>query len=245
MSLQQLFLPDLLPDNALGWPPVTLVACHADQDPARQPDLLSQAAPPEEATACLTWRSTKRRCHWLAGRRAALQVGALLGWSTDRSPVYVSPTSSGSPTLQQGARTLPVTITHSGDWALAAAAPGYHLGIDFEVGLVDQFHLTSRICAPGEAERHGITDTARPHEERRLALEHIWTLKEAILKAFGVGLIAELRHFEVLQIDADGTATFRAHHPLHEDIPHPLPKTLRAAITSFHGHTLAMVCAPA
>lgn len=224
---------------------MALVAARADLDPARHTHLLHALCPPEDAARVLTWRSEQRRQHWLAGRAAAQAVGVALRWTQPHNPAWVHARDGGAPALQQAHRALPLSITHSGPWALAAAAPGWHLGIDYEVGLVDQFHLTQRICAPGEAERHGLFDTTRPREDRRRALEAIWALKEALLKAFGVGLIAELRHFEVAHLaDHDGLAHLRALAPLHPDIPHPLPDDLLAATARFDGHALALVASP-
>lgn len=238
-SLRALHTRDLLPDPT-GWPDLTLVAAQASIDPRDDPHTLALAAPHEEGQRSLTWLSKTRRQHWLAGRVAALQVGRRLGLPMDAA--QVDSDQMGAPLLRWPGGSLPVSITHSGDWAMAAAAPGWRLGIDYEVGIVDQFHLCRRICAPGEAQRHGVLDPEAPHERRRRALEEIWTLKEALLKAFGVGLIAELRSFHVLE--RGPCARLEALEPLHPAIAHPLPQGLKAAVCDFEGHALALVASP-
>lgn len=223
------------------WDACAIVARKTNLDPADHPNLLQRAAWPQNGQNVLTWRSTKRRKHWLAGRLAALDLNDQLRHFAQDSPLQVSTDQNGAPQLQEGKNTLPINITHSGDFALAAAAPGHALGIDFETGIHDQFHLTRRICAPGEAERFQIHNETVPHERRARHLGQIWTLKEAILKAYRVGLIARLQDFEVEDITPTGRAHFRALAPLHEDIPHPLPLSLWAAVTSWQGHPLSIV----
>lgn len=236
----------LWPARALP-PGLRLVAARADLDPAAHPALLAASTPdPQEAQQVLGWGSAKRRAHWMAGRRAGLALGLRMGWAEPEGdpPQIVARAKTGEPAWSQGARLRPLTLTHSGDWALAAAAPDCLVGLDYEVGILDQFYLTDRICSAQETARHRLLDPDHPLDLRRARLGQIWTLKEALLKAFGVGLVAELRHFEVAAIEPDGAARFEALHPLHEAIPHPLPASLLACVGSFEGYPLALAALP-
>lgn len=245
--------PPLELDPRALWPAralpsgLTLFAARADLDPAAHPDLLAAATPDaQEARQVLGWGSSKRRAHWMAGRRAGLALGLRVGWAEPGGdpPQIVALPKTGEPVWSQGARLCPLSLTHSGGWALAAAAPGCLVGLDYEVGILDQFYLTDRICSAQETARHRLLDQTYPLDLRRARLGQIWTLKEALLKAFGVGLVAELRHFEVAAIEPDGAARFVALHPLHEAIPHPLPPSLLACVGSFEGYPLALASLP-
>ena len=63
----------------------------------------------------------------------------------------------------------------------------------------------------------------------------------AAYTAYGVGLVADLMDVEVGEIAPDGAVQLTALRPLHEEIPHPLPDGLYAAIARFDGHPLAVV----
>jgi phosphopantetheinyl transferase len=240
-DLQDLFGTASPPD----WLDARIAAVRTDVDPADAPDLLRTVTIDDaHAHTILTWRSPVRRAHWLAGRLAARTLADDLGWDLDT--VRVKPLDTGAPTLVSGPRRQPISITHSGPWAMAAiSAQTDRLGIDFEVGLTgDRLRLKDRICSRDEIALHSLENPALPEARRCETLSRVWVLKEAILKAYGVGLVAELRDFHVLGTTLDTPLQFRATQPLDPAIHHPLPDGLWGAVTRFEGHPLALVAVP-
>lgn len=134
------------------------------------------ALSPREAAQHAAFRLEKRRTEWLAGRLAAK---ALLAEATGKEPAAceIQPDRLGRPSCGG----ILVTISHSGGWAMAAVKPGADfLGADLEkvedrhpAWYRDYFH-PSELAAP------------QPSEATRL-----WTIKEAFLKALGLGLMAD------------------------------------------------------
>lgn len=97
----------------------------------------------------------------------------------------------GSPQLI-GAHGLSVSLAHAGDWALAAISDRGRVGVDLEpIGTVfDQPALLRRMCSPDE---HAALRLISPPPLRREETAHLWTAKEAILKAKGSGLSVDPR----------------------------------------------------
>ena len=219
-------LRDVLPRDSICF------AVRTDLDPVEHPaaqDLLAA-----DWDRVVTWRSPARRKHFLAGRSAAALVAARLGMAPE-----VGTDAHGAPHLGDGSKRRSISITHSGHWALAACVADHTFGLDYEVGLPGRAHLRQRVCGDTERALHDLTDPETP--ARAYALGCIWTLKEALFKAYGVGLVAELKDVEVGRVAPDGAASIRALRSLHPDIPHPLPADLYAAVVQFEGHPLAVV----
>ncbi|OGR68966.1 MAG: hypothetical protein A2081_02940 [Elusimicrobia bacterium GWC2_61_19] len=134
------------------------------------------ALSPGEAARYSTFRMEKRRREWLAGRLAAKTLLAGAG-GAPRAGFEIDSDSLGRPCC--GAALL--SISHSNGWALAALKPGSSfLGADLEkiedrhpAWYADYFH-------PSELK------TPDPSEGTRL-----WAIKEALLKALGLGLMAD------------------------------------------------------
>lgn len=135
--------------------------------------------------------------------RAALR--SVLGESTGTEPAAVrfAYGERGKPRLADGGPHF--NASDSGDWAVAALA-GAELGIDLEVvrKLRNADGLARRICTVRELERF---ENLADHD-RDAALLHLWTCKEAGLKALGLGLAGGLRNVEV-ELGADGHARLR------------------------------------
>lgn len=129
----------------------------------------------KEAAQHAAFRMEKRRREWLAGRLAAKAL--LAGEGESLSAFEIAMDKFGRPSCG-GAL---VSISHSGGWALAAVKPGSSfLGADLEkveprhpAWYRDYFH-PAELPAPD------------PSEATRL-----WTIKEALLKALGLGLMAD------------------------------------------------------
>jgi len=132
-------------------------------------------------------RHPKRRREWLAGRIAAKEaVRSLLGaeappastisilTSPDRAPYVVID--------GQGRWEIPyISISHSEEYASAAATHGSSVGIDVEKGSLEVERIANQFCTPEEVNR--ISESTG--ELRVPALMTLWVVKEAALKTLG------------------------------------------------------------
>lgn len=127
---------------------------------------------------------TRRLLASLSGTdAAALEFTALSGGK----PVIASPDS---------ARRWMFNLSHSGDFALLAAALNTPLGVDIEQkrSLTDLEQVAERFFSP--AERRVLAQTDETPEDLFFA---IWTRKEAVIKALGHGLAMPLTAFDVCE----------------------------------------------
>lgn len=130
----------------------------------------------KESAVHSAFRMEKRRSEWLAGRLAAKEL-ASRALSLPPGRCEIAMDKLGRPCCGE----LLISISHSSGWALAAVKPGSRfLGADLEkieprhpAWYRDYFH-PSELPSPD------------PSEATRL-----WTLKEALLKALGLGLMAD------------------------------------------------------
>jgi 4'-phosphopantetheinyl transferase len=117
------------------------------------------------------------------------QLGACLG--CDPAALVFASNHHGKPMLAQGPA---FNVSHGGDWVLVAIAqaPVTDLGIDVEPiqALSDLPDVVARIATPAERQRIA---AGPPAEFLR-----IWTRKEAVVKALGLGLSAPLADIDVL-----------------------------------------------
>lgn len=156
-----------------------------------------------------TLRFPKRRDEWLLARWAAKSLAQSLS-SYRHYPlneIEIHNTPEGVPyILQSGGAASPdyLTISHSDRFALCAISqdPAIHIGIDLEnieprtdAFVEDYFTLMEQKLVEFS-----------PLEIRQTVINLIWSTKESMLKALGVGLHWDLRKVEVRQID--GILTF-------------------------------------
>ena len=120
----------------------------------------------------------KRRREWLGGRYALKKLASGL-FIFDMQHIEVRPKSSGQPALGvPGGTHLPVSITHSGDYAAAAiAVSGMSIGVDLEA-VEPRSNAWAKQCF----------DDAEISSFAPVFLTELWAKKEAVLKFFGVGL---------------------------------------------------------
>ena len=102
-------------------------------------------------------------------------------------------TPSGQPILPGTG--FSTSLSHAGDWVAIAIGGGAIIGVDIEqepsrVHLAD---MVETVCTPAEAARLMALEVA----ERERFLLALWTRKEALLKAFGVGLGVDPAGFDV------------------------------------------------
>lgn len=102
----------------------------------------------------------------------------------DASSVSPKITSHGKPELPDTG--FATSLSHSGQWIATAIGRAVTLGVDIELSppRMRMTDLMATICSPAEL----IELENRPAAARELGLLSLWTRKEALLKAFGVGL---------------------------------------------------------
>ena len=103
-------------------------------------------------------------------------------------PGVVTPKRNGDPALR-------FNLAHSGEMGLFVFAKDREVGVDLEEidARTARPALAERFFAPGE--RSSIL--ARTPDERPQYFARLWTLKEAYLKALGLGLTQPLDSFEI------------------------------------------------
>ncbi len=112
----------------------------------------------------------------------------------DAAAVPLASTPAGQPRLRESG--MSTSLSHSGSWVAIAIACAPTVGVDIErspprMALDD---LLTVICSPAEA----VGMQRLPGDEREAALLSLWTRKEALLKAFGIGLAQALHSLSVL-----------------------------------------------
>jgi phosphopantetheinyl transferase len=130
----------------------------------------------------------RRRSEYLATR--ALLRSALADYTgCDGASFQIEVTADGKPECVGGPA---VSVSHSRDFLVCALAPSGAVGIDVEVGVPRQAlgTLAERFFTPAEARWLA----ADPAPRFRM----LWVLKEAYLKALGVGLAGGLASLECL-----------------------------------------------
>ncbi|ULU24013.1 4'-phosphopantetheinyl transferase superfamily protein [Dyella terrae] len=109
-------------------------------------------------------------------------LGAAL--NSDPAAVELVRSAHGQPLLPDSG--LCTSLSHSGTMVAVAIARGAAIGVDIEgfPSRTPLHDLTGALCTPQEAAAMSELDG----EARSRALLDLWTRKEALLKAFGVGL---------------------------------------------------------
>ena len=187
------------------------VLAHAGEHPAlalaqAPPGLLS---PREEAIlAGLTFLPRRRK--WLLGRWAAKRLlgelaaedhGLVAGLVRNEDwhrQLSILNDEAGVPYVDregQGRLLLSLSISHRGDWGLAAIAiePGACIGADLETVEPRDPALVRQFFSESEAARVG--RTGGRDAERTIA--RVWSAKAAVLKALGLGLRHDTRDIVV------------------------------------------------
>lgn len=106
--------------------------------------------------------------------------------------------NAGKPILLD--HSLPFNLAHSGGLGLLALSGRHPVGVDIERirPSIETENIAARYFAPDEQALLG----SLPAEERPTAFFHVWTRKEAYMKATGMGLYMPLETFAVLPAPA-------------------------------------------
>lgn len=181
----------MMPDR-IYW----LLAERSPALPGEAGDFLS----PGEQQKLSGMRFPKRRDDWLLGRWAAKSLVRGLPEYRDLSPaeIEVVNTPEGAPqVLLPGGETLPgcLSLSHSSGRALCALtrSPSLRLGVDLE-----RVEPRPKVFVEDYFTRREVQLVdAFPLAERDAAVTLIWSMKEAMLKALGIGLRRDTRQVEV------------------------------------------------
>lgn len=178
---------------------------------ALQPSANSTILTPAERAKYTSFRFDARRNAWLAGRFTAKSlVAKVYGGRFALNQIEIRNNELGAPRAFHADQPIPggLSISHSGDWSAAAYTPaGFQVGIDIEhvtqrsaEFIKDYFTVKESLLI---FSRNGNTihpkweqDAHSPEENATL----IWSAKEALLKAMGIGLRMDTRQVEVLSI---------------------------------------------
>lgn len=140
--------------------------------------------PPEEQARAARFRQPADVARFVLGRRTLRRILAeRLGCSPVAVPLISGP--NGKPALAAGRASWQFNVTHSGDWVCLVLAWERRVGIDLEAWRdLEYAVLAERAFAPEE--RAALAGA--PAAERVAMFFAIWTRKEALLKARGLGL---------------------------------------------------------
>lgn len=177
--------------------------------PAREADAMAYLDGPERSR----WQGYRlagpRRRFALC--RAALRAVLCGQLGCENRQLSFAATGHGKPfALVDGTpAAIEFNVSHGGGHGLIALAPAGRLGVDVEERLPrgDLDGLIGSVLGPGER-----GELATAGEGRKLhQFYHLWTMKEALLKALGTGISLDMAGFEVPPALRQGgtCATFR------------------------------------
>jgi 4'-phosphopantetheinyl transferase len=155
---------------------------------------------PEEQTTLASLRFPKRRNDWLLGRWTAkylLRLVVETCKNSSSSAITIQRTESGAPAVLLNDLTVPgmLTLSHREELGCAAwiSDPSLRIGIDLEAIETKPNSFISDYFTPAEIQLvQSLTPAQFP-----LAASLLWSAKEAVLKALGVGLSIDTREVEI------------------------------------------------
>lgn len=201
------------------WPEATTVPPLGERDvqvwcavldrPDHETRIFTDWLSPEEKARATGAATDLLRRRFIARRGL---VRGLMGQAVGRSPrdVVFQVGEEGKPSVENAAG-LSFAVSHSGPMALVAMARGHRLGVDIECRRPrkDLEGLARRTFCPNETEAL----LALPPDTRMEAFYRVWTRKEALAKAVGMGIASSFHRFSVSLGPAEGSRV------LHMDLP--------------------------
>ena len=181
-----------------------------------------------QEAAAWAWLDTKEQTRWrrfthagprrrFALCRAALRAILCRKLHCTNEQLTFGSSSYGKPYAKVDNAPDPISfnVSHSASHGLIAVAPGGRLGVDVEerVDREDLADLTDSVLAPNE--KDAFASLQRDH--RTHFFFTLWTVKEALIKALGVGFSLDPSEFEAPVAIRRGlpTSTFRFPHLPH------------------------------
>ena len=114
-------------------------------------------------------------------------------------------TQTGKPSLREPTA-LKFNMSHSGGWMALAISRNREIGVDLEMhtGQLDWLQIAKNFFLAEEVNQI----RAFPGmEQQMLGFYRVWTMKEAYLKASGIGIASGLRHVKI-NLSQDSEASF-------------------------------------
>jgi len=165
----------------------------------------------QERARAARFRVPQDRLRFVAGR-AGLRLVLSEALAVHPAEAPLETDGTGMPVVSSCGRRLAISVSHAGEWAVAAVGSARWLGVDLEPMCAVEAVPTLMRRALTEAERADLARVrARCMPE---TLTRCWVAKEAILKAAGCGLAVEPQCI-VLSIGDDG-------QPVVRSVPAPL-----------------------
>ncbi len=148
------------------------------------PSLADSWLTPDERARAARFRFRCDAVRWSAFRAGLRRIlGAEIGCAPADVPLELGP--AGKPLLAAPFAGLHFNLSHCSDLAVVAVSASGAVGIDLEplTRAPELLECESIFCHPRE-----IADLPADPAARATALLRIWTAKEAVLKAWGIGL---------------------------------------------------------
>jgi len=139
-------------------------------------------------------------------RLRSIGVGILLYEVLGLEESEISVDESGKPTSD--ATSMQFSISHSGDYTLLAVSDRL-VGVDLERADRKYMSILNRVLTESEKDWFGKMQTL-VQTEHELFMK-IWTLKESVSKALGLGLALDFRSFDVIPMLEGKEAQIEGH----------------------------------
>lgn len=180
---------------------ILVVAAEIGMLTGREEEPLLRLMPQAQAESIRKNRRAEDRCRRILARLLlAFGLSVLEGWDIRAGLAALRNEPEGRPWLDGSPR--PVSLSHAGRWAVCAIGHGQTGGIGVDVEQVRELAVEDFRVVFTPAEQEAVRKSKAPHSE----LIRRWTIKEAILKAQGTGLLAD-----PLQIDTEGAEATGRH----------------------------------
>jgi 4'-phosphopantetheinyl transferase len=194
--------PKLAPDEVHVW------AVPLDVSQRMYDTLLATLSLDERARAA-AYRFDEPRRRYVIARGALRELlGKYLSESTAAIELTVDGNQKPRLASKYASNDLHFNVSHSGELAIVAFAVGCEVGVDVEalreVSYLEK--IAHKFFHPAETREV----LSAPSDLRNVAFLRCWTGKEAVLKALGKGIVADLASFRVpVEVNAGGWIEYR------------------------------------
>jgi 4'-phosphopantetheinyl transferase len=165
---------------------VLVVAADIGMMAGRDEEHLLRLMPRQHAESIRMNRRAEDRCRRILARLLlAYGLSVLEGWDIGAGLAALRSEPGGRPWLDGSQR--PVSLSHAGHWAVCAIGQKFCQGLGVDVEQVRELAVEDFRVVFTPAEQEVVRKSKAPHSE----LIRRWTIKEAILKARGTGLLGD------------------------------------------------------
>jgi 4'-phosphopantetheinyl transferase len=187
---------------------VLVVAAHIDMLAGRDEESLLRPMPSGQAESIRRNRRAEDRCRRILARLLlAYGLSVLEGWDIGAGLAALRSEPGGRPWLEGCAR--PVSLSHAGHWAVCAIGhTEFCQAIGVDVEQIRELAVEDFRVVFTPAEQQAVRNSKKPHSE----LIRRWTIKEAILKARGTGLLADPLDIDTGDAEVAGVAGWHWEH---------------------------------